>query len=67
MIDRIGAGDAFAAGVICGLLSGDFVLGIRYGVAMSALQLSLSGDMFQLGQADVIRLMESGTAERPIR
>ena len=67
MIDRIGAGDAFAAGVICGILRGDFVLGLRYGVAMSALQLSLSGDMFQLSEADVTRLLESGTVERPIR
>jgi len=67
IIDRIGAGDAFAAGVICGILRGDFVLGLRYGVAMSALQLSLMGDMFQLGEADVTRLMESGAVERPIR
>jgi 2-dehydro-3-deoxygluconokinase len=67
MIDRIGAGDAFAAGVICGILRDDFALGLRYGVAMSALQLTLSGDIFQLSEADVIRLIESGTVERPIR
>jgi 2-dehydro-3-deoxygluconokinase len=67
IIDRIGAGDAFAAGVICGLLEGDFALGLRYGVAMSALQLTLTGDLFRLSRADVLRLMESGVARRPLR
>jgi 2-dehydro-3-deoxygluconokinase len=67
IIDRIGAGDAFAAGVICGLLEGDFALGLRYGVAMSALQLTLSGDLFRLSRADVLWLMESGVARRPLR
>jgi 2-dehydro-3-deoxygluconokinase len=67
IIDRIGAGDAFAAGVICGLLEGDYALGLRYGVAMSALQLTLSGDLFRLSRADVVRLMESGVARRPLR
>ncbi len=67
IVDRIGAGDAFAAGVICGLLENDFALGLRYGVAMSALQLTLSGDLFRLARADVLRLMESGVARRPLR
>ena len=67
MIDRIGAGDAFASGVLCGILRNDFALGLRYGVAMSALILTISGDMFQLSEKDVIRLIESGVAERPIR
>jgi 2-dehydro-3-deoxygluconokinase len=67
IVDRIGAGDAFAAGVICGLLEDSFELGIRYGVAMSALQLTLSGDLFRLGRGDVMRLMESGITKRPLR
>ena len=67
IVDRIGAGDAFAAGVICGLLSGDFASGMRYGVAMSALQLSLKGDLFRLGRAEVEQLMNTGIASRPIR
>jgi 2-dehydro-3-deoxygluconokinase len=67
MVDRIGAGDAFAAGLICGLFENDFALGLRYGVAMSALQLTLSGDLFRLGRADVERLMESGVERRPLR
>ena len=64
---RIGAGDAFAAGLICGLLEQDFALGLRYGVAMSALQLGIHGDMFRLAKPDVMRLINSGTSDRPIR
>jgi 2-dehydro-3-deoxygluconokinase len=67
ILDRIGAGDSFAAGVICGLLRDDFALGLRYGVAMSALQLSLRGDMFRLSSADVSQLMSSEQPDRPLR
>jgi 2-dehydro-3-deoxygluconokinase len=67
IVDRIGAGDAFAAGLICGILRDDFVLGLRYGVAMSALQLSLHGDLFRLGESDVIELINSGIADSPLR
>jgi 2-dehydro-3-deoxygluconokinase len=67
MIDRIGAGDSFAAGVITGLLEGDFVKGMRYGVAMSALQLTTEGDLFRLSRADVIQLMAWGSSGQLIR
>jgi len=67
MVDRIGAGDSFAAGVICGLLEGSFELGLRYGVAMSALQLTLAGDIFRLGRADVLRLMNAGSLSGLVR
>lgn len=67
MVDRIGAGDSFAAGVICGLLEGSFELGLRYGVAMSALQLTLAGDIFRLARADVLRLMNSASASGLVR
>jgi len=67
MIDRIGAGDSFAAGVITGLLEGDFVKGMRYGVAMSALQLTTEGDLFRLSRADVLQLMASGSSGQLIR
>ncbi|KAA3665248.1 MAG: sugar kinase [Chloroflexi bacterium] len=45
ILDRIGAGDALAAGVIHGWLQGDFAKGLRYGVTMAALALSQYGDM----------------------
>jgi 2-dehydro-3-deoxygluconokinase len=67
IVDRIGAGDAFAAGIICGLLEEDFWLGLRYGVAMSALQLTLRGDQLRLSRAEVLRLMEEGAPTRPVR
>ena len=66
-VDRIGAGDAFTAGVICGLLRHDFELGLRYGIAMSALHMTLNGDMFRLSEDEVQQLIDSGPANRPIR
>jgi 2-dehydro-3-deoxygluconokinase len=45
VIDRIGAGDALAAGVLHGWLAGDFAAGLRYGVTLAALALSQHGDM----------------------
>jgi 2-dehydro-3-deoxygluconokinase len=69
-VDRIGAGDAFAAGVICGLLENDFALGLRYGTAMSALKLSIYGDMLRLSRHDVMQLMDNSANpvnSRPIR
>lgn len=45
MVDRIGAGDALAAGVIHGWLVGDFAAALRYGVTLAALALSQHGDM----------------------
>jgi 2-dehydro-3-deoxygluconokinase len=61
IINRIGAGDSFAAGVICGLLENDFRLGVRYGVAMSALTLTVSGDTFAFARPDVLSLLERGS------
>jgi 2-dehydro-3-deoxygluconokinase len=45
IVDRLGAGDALAAGVIDGLLDGDLAKGVRYGVTLAALALGQSGDM----------------------
>ncbi|MBX3015704.1 MAG: sugar kinase [Caldilineaceae bacterium] len=45
IIDRLGAGDAMAAGIIHGWLDGDLVRGLDYGQVMAALCLSMHGDM----------------------
>ena len=45
IVDRLGAGDAFAAGVIHGLLDGDFAKGLHYGAAMGALKHTVPGDL----------------------
>jgi 2-dehydro-3-deoxygluconokinase len=67
IVDRIGAGDAFAAGVLCGLLENNFELGVRYGVAMSALKLSVYGDMFPFTKEEVQHLIDHGYGGRPVR
>ena len=45
IIDRPGAGDALAAGIIHGWLDGDLQRGLKMGVVMAALVLSQHGDM----------------------
>ncbi|MCL4870526.1 MAG: sugar kinase [Anaerolineae bacterium] len=44
IVDRIGAGDGLAAGVIYGWLKGELAAALRYGVMMAALALSQHGD-----------------------
>ena len=44
-VDRLGAGDAFDAGLLYGLLREDLAAGLSYGTALSALSLSERGDM----------------------
>lgn len=46
IVDRVGGGDSFAAGVICGLLDGkDFKEALKFGVAASALKHTIPGDV----------------------
>lgn len=56
-VDRIGAGDAFAAGVLLGVLDGDVPGGVERGVAMAALKLGVFGDQLTVGPDEVERLM----------
>ncbi len=44
IVDRLGAGDALAAGVLHGWLDGDLNKGVNYGTALAALCLSMHGD-----------------------
>lgn len=60
IIDRPGAGDALAAGVIFGWLHGDLALGLRYGTLLAALALSQYGDMVVTTRAEVESLLASG-------
>jgi len=54
IVDRIGTGDAFAAGVLHGVLSGaDDERTARYGLALSCLKHSLPGDSSLFTQADI--------------
>lgn len=61
VIDRVGAGDAFTAGLIFGWLGGDLEAGLRYGVAASALKMGVRGDQFLGGLAEVERLAAGRT------
>ncbi len=56
-VDRVGAGDAFVAGLVWGLLEGSLELGLERGLAMSALKMTLRGDLFRLDAADVEALL----------
>ena len=58
IIDRLGAGDALAAGVIYGWLDGDMKAGLRYGVTLAALALSQLGDMVITNKAELFALSQ---------
>jgi 2-dehydro-3-deoxygluconokinase len=45
IVDRLGAGDALAAGLIHGLLDNDLKRGLDYGAAMGALKHTIPGDI----------------------
>lgn len=58
ILDRLGAGDALAAGVMHGWLDGDLALGLRYGVTLAALALSQHGDAVVTTRAELESLLE---------
>ena len=62
-IDRVGAGDAFVAGLIWGLGEGSLELGLERGLAMSALKMTLHGDLFRFGAGDVDALIAGDRRE----
>ncbi len=58
IVDRVGGGDSFAGGVICGFLDGkDFKAALEYGVAASALKHTIPGDFNLVSRADVDSLV----------
>ena len=57
ILDRIGAGDAMIAGVLDGILSGDFAKGIRQGAVTAALALSQYGDLVVTNRAELDQLV----------
>jgi 2-dehydro-3-deoxygluconokinase len=60
IVDRLGAGDSFAAGLIHGLLDGDLQKGVDYGVAMSALKHTLPGDFAWVTREEVEAVVKGG-------
>ena len=63
--DRIGGGDAFASGVLHGLIvKGDPSYAVRYGLNTSVLKHTIYGDAFTLSCADIESFMnKNGSAE----
>lgn len=53
IVDRIGSGDAFAAGVLDGWLDGDVPDGLRRGVALAAIALTQHGDRVLTSRAEL--------------
>jgi 2-dehydro-3-deoxygluconokinase len=60
IVDRLGAGDSFAAGLIDGLLDGDLQKAVDQGVAASAIKHSIPGDFAWITREEVESLVKSG-------
>jgi 2-dehydro-3-deoxygluconokinase len=61
IVDRLGAGDSFAAGLIHGLLDDDLQKGLDFGVAASAIKHSIPGDFAWVTRDEVETLLKSGS------
>jgi 2-dehydro-3-deoxygluconokinase len=65
LVDRIGGGDSFAAGLIYGLLTGrDAEASLRFAVAASALKQAIPGDFNRVSVAEVDRLAKGDASGR---
>lgn len=60
IVDRLGAGDAFMAGVIDGLLDDDLEKGLKSGAVLAALALCSNGDHVVTNREEVTRLFDGG-------
>lgn len=61
IIDRIGGGDAFAAGLLCGLLEGkDDAAALDLAVACACLKHGVFGDFHQVTRAELTDLLAGG-------
>ncbi|MFH1538937.1 MAG: sugar kinase [bacterium] len=59
VVDRLGAGDAFTAGMIYGYLRKNLRLGLKFGIAMSSMKLGMRGDYFRASRAEVEQVIKS--------
>ena len=65
IIDRVGGGDSFAGGLICGLLDGkDMKESLEYGVAASALKHTINGDFNLVSREEVDTLVGGDASGR---
>jgi 2-dehydro-3-deoxygluconokinase len=60
IVDRIGSGDAFAAGALDGVLDGDPRAGLERGLALAAIALTQHGDRALTSRAELEAVMAAG-------
>ena len=63
IIDRIGSGDAFAAGALDGLLDGDPNAGLQRGIALAAIALSQRGDRVLTSRQELDAVMRRASTD----
>ncbi len=62
--DRVGAGDAFAAGVIFGLMKNEsYETALQYGITLGALTMTTPGDTSMVSRAEVENVMSGQSGE----
>ncbi|NLJ90492.1 MAG: sugar kinase [Clostridiales bacterium] len=65
LVDRVGGGDSFAAGLICGLVDGkDMKEALEFGVAASALKQTIPGDINLVTREEVDALVGGDASGR---
>ena len=65
IVDRVGGGDSFAAGLICGLLDGKPMKdSLEFAVAASALKHTIPGDFNMVTRAEVDALVGGDASGR---
>jgi 2-dehydro-3-deoxygluconokinase len=65
--DRLGAGDALAAGVLDGWLAGDLDRGLRQGVTLAAMALTQHGDIVLTSPEELAAVMSASEAAGEVR
>jgi 2-dehydro-3-deoxygluconokinase len=63
IVNRLGAGDAFAAGLLYGCLTAGLAAGLAWGSAMAALKLTIPANVPLVRKCDVERLVRGGSPE----
>jgi len=63
VIDRFGAGDAFTAGLLWGLLNGDLAHALRAGAALAALKCTVQGDQARFSKRELEAVMNDAGSQ----